>query len=81
MKTRIAGLASRGRALLAVVAGIAAEIIATGVAHGTVLHVAQAVIAVATAAGTHVASTTFAAKAVADAQAAEKLARTVKGDA
>ena len=78
---RIKGLASKGRAFLAVAAGLAVEAVTAGVAHGVVLHVAQAVIAVATAAGAHVASTSFAAKAVADVRAAEKLAAEVKADA
>lgn len=80
MLAKLKALASRGRALLTVVAGIAAELVASGLAHGAALHIAQAVIALATVAGTHVASTSFAAKAVADAQAAVKAVGTVKAD-
>lgn len=65
MLTKIKALYARvktelahARSTVAVVAGIAAEAVATGTIHGTALWIAQAILAVATAVGVHVTTKT-----------------------
>lgn len=47
---------ARVRSTVAVVAGVAAEIVSMGLLHGTALHVVEAVIAAAAVLGVHVAT-------------------------